>query len=93
MKPLEQRSVQTAEEARDSLDVQDVQDLVDGAVRVAGSEGLVGELGDGRFVVRTLYHPLQFGLLLFFFGGLKRRRLFLKTPCQEDGFLRPLGVG
>ena len=93
VKSLEQRAVQTAEEARDPLYIQNVQDLVDGAVRVAGAEGLVRELGKGRLVVRTLHHPLQLGLLPFFYGGLQRRRNFLKAPRQEGGFLRQLRAG
>ena len=92
-KAPEEGSVQAAEETRDSLQVQDVQNLVDRAVRAVGAEGLVSELGERRLVVGTLHHPIEFGLLPLFDGGLKRRRRFLKLPCQDDGFLRRLRVG
>ena len=90
LKALQQRPLEGAEKAGDSLHVEDVDELVDGAVRGAGTEGLVGNLGQRRFVLRMPQHAVQLGLLPPFGRRLQLGRALLQPGGDEHCLLNGL---
>ncbi len=87
LEALEQRAIDGAEEPGHPLHVEDVGQLIRRPHRALGPKRLVGELRQGRLLVRAPHHPLELGLLLPLLWGLQVGAARLEQTGQVNGLL------
>ena len=84
LEAAEQRPVERAEKTRNPLNIEDVGELFRGAGGCVRTKGLVGQFDERRLVGWSLEHPVEFGLLPPFGGGLQTHRFLLQLGRQFD---------
>jgi hypothetical protein len=84
--------VQRTKKARDPLNIENVGELARHPGRAPGPEGLVRELDQGRLVLRSPAHPVQFRLLTPFRRALQDSGPVLKTGGKRHRAVNPFRI-
>ncbi len=87
LKTFQGGTLQGREESGHALDVEHVSQLIGNSIGRSSAEGLIGDLHQGRLVLGTLHHAIQFRLLPPLLGRLQLGGPLLQHSGQIDRLL------